>query len=372
MALVQIKTFNFRNLNNIILNFSANRVFLVGKNGQGKTNLIEAVYLLSFGASFRTRFGKRLITTGKKNSYVFGHFVFYDDKRNIESTRNVNIRINRNGLKKIFLDNKSITDRGDLLNGFPCIVFSHEDMDLVLGYQEKIRRFFNQTLSLYDPVYLNLLREYYKVLKNRNILLKDNNLNLINVYNKQFISLGREIQRKRFKTVNEFNTVFTNIISNISKELSGLTINYKPTWKIELTEEEIVLRVKNNLKKEISYGFTISGPHKDFFKFNLDGLDFSHYASTGQLRLCSLALKVAQGQYIYRIIKRKPILLLDDVLLEMDKEKKINFLRNLPPYEQAFFTFLPNEDFLSYMDKDTEVYNVDNGNISLWKRQQIY
>lgn len=371
MSLVQIKTYNFRNLNNNLLNFPANRVFLVGKNGQGKTNLIEAVYLLSFGSSFRTRFGRRFITNGKNNSSVTGRFIFHDDKNNIESSRDVDIKINRDGSKKLFLDKKRINDRAALLNGFPCIVFSHEDMDLVLGYQEKIRRFFNQTLSLYDPVYLNLLREYYKVLKNRNILLKDNNLNIINIYDKQLISLGQKIQKKRFKTVNEFNIVFSDIISNISKELSGLTINYKPSWKMELSEEDIILKLKNNLKKEISYGFTISGPHKDFFIFNLGEFDFSHYASTGQLRLCSLALKVAQGQYIYSIVKRKPILLLDDVLLEMDREKKIEFLRNLPLYEQAFFTFLPNENFLSYMDKETEVYNVDNGNIALWKRQEI-
>ena len=139
-----------------------------------------------------------------------------------------------------------------------------------------------------------------------------------------------------------------------------------------MAEEDVLLKVKNNLKKEVNLGFTISGPHKDFFKFSLRGLDFSHYASTGQLRLCSLALKVAQGQYIYKIIKRKPILLLDDVLLEMDKDKKMNFLKNLPLYEQAFFTFLPNEDYLSYMDSTTEVYNVSNGSIKIWKKQEIF
>ncbi|MCD6120804.1 MAG: DNA replication/repair protein RecF [Spirochaetales bacterium] len=372
MALVQIRTFNFRNLKNNILNFSSDKIFLVGRNGQGKTNLIEAVYLLSFGSSFRTRFGKRFITTGKDKSSVSGHFIFYENKNNTEISRDIDIRIKRNGTKKILLDKKVITDRSELLNGFPCIVFSHEDMDLVLGYQEKVRRFFNQTLSLYDPVYLNLLREYYKVLKNRNILLKANNLDLINIYDQQYIPLGREIQKRRFKTVNELNIVFSGIISNISGELSGLSIDYKPSWKIDMAEEDVLLKVKNNLKKEVNLGFTISGPHKDFFKFSLRGLDFSHYASTGQLRLCSLALKVAQGQYIYKIIKRKPILLLDDVLLEMDKDKKIKFLKNLPLYEQAFFTFLPNEDFLSYTDNATEIYNVSNGNIEVWKKQEIF
>ena len=373
MPLVGIKTYNFRNLNNDnVLNFNAKEIFLIGRNGQGKTNLIESVYIISFGSSFRTRLYNRFITRGKDSSYIFGSFVFYDDRGNAVSTRETEIKIKKPGTKKIYVDKKIIRDRSELIENFPCIIFSHEDIDLVVGYQDKRRRFFDQTISLYDKVYLKMLREYYRVLKNRNLILAENKISLLDIYNKQLVSLGREIQCRRHKTVEEFNKVFFKVLSNITDDLSGLVIEYRPSWDIDASETEIISYVETKLGKEMMYGFSITGPHKDTFLFNLRGNNFAHYASTGQLRLCSLALKAAQSQYVYSIVKRKPILLLDDVLLEMDKEKKISFLQSLPLYDQAFFTFLPDEDFLSYTGDHTEIYSVENGNIDLWKKQVTY
>ncbi len=356
MFLERLTTFNFRNLSNKNeVEFHAKNIFFIGKNGQGKTNLIEAIYILTKASSFRTRLNDDMIKHNENEAIVSGVF---RDREGL--TRKVGILIGRKR-KAIKLDSKNLTDRAVLFDQFPSVVFSHEDMEIVKGTMDIRRKFFDQTISLCDNLFLSTLRRYFRILKNRNIALKNVQNELLDVFDNQLIAEGIEVQKKRRDFLKDFNVIFSELVSGVSSDLEGIVVEYRPSWKNIENREKLKREMKLKRDREIQLGFTVTGPHKDRFVLKLNGMDFSSFSSTGQARLSSLSMKATQARMIYEIKRKKPILLLDDVLLEMDQERKVNFLRLLPPYSQAFFTFLPDENYLSYSEDNTQFFNVENG-----------
>jgi DNA replication and repair protein RecF len=164
---------DFRNLKDTEVDLGVPEVFLVGENGQGKTNFIESLYLLCFGSSFRTRREALLIRNGCESALVRGRLAIEQS-----TTRHVAVSLERDGRKDIRVDGRAVRDRSELIENAPCIIFSHQDLEFVSGPPEMGRRFFNQTQSLFDPLFIDLLRSYRKVLRSRNILLKERNTQL--------------------------------------------------------------------------------------------------------------------------------------------------------------------------------------------------
>lgn len=356
MGFILTKYYNFRNLKDSELKLNAPEVFLIGENGQGKTNFIESIYVLCFGASFRSRHDQRMIHNQEELSVIRGDFTGKDELR-----KEVSVKIDRKGGKEIRVDSKIVRDRKDIIQNIPCIVFSHQDMEFIIGPPEKRRRFLNQTLSLSDPLFINLLRSYKKLLKSRNILLKERKLNLIETFNQNLVKIGLKIQERREKIVEAFNCTFIPLFKSISGLKGEIKIVYKPSWKKGSSEKEIISYLENRIRKDLSFETTTSGPHRDNLIMLHDGKSFADLASTGQIRMVSLILRVAQSQFFSKRTGRKPILLLDDVLLELDSVRRESFLKALPDYEQAFFTFLPDEKFLKYRGKQTLMYTVNKG-----------
>jgi DNA replication and repair protein RecF len=281
------------------------------------------------------------------------------------------LKFKKEGRKEILLNSNPVNDRKELILSNPCIVFSNNDMQLITGAPKIKRRFFNQTISLVDIFFIDLLRRYNTLLKNRNILLKEKRYNLLPVYDKQLSKEGLKLQSIRNKTIHSFNETFTQVYQDLTKSDRSMRIIYKPGWKNIKTEDEAEDLLKKTIERDKMLLFTSSGPHRDNIQYYLDGEDYTQFASTGQIRLLSLILKLSQAVFFNRIKKKRVILLLDDVLLELDPEKKQSFFNILPPYEQAFFTFLPDEKYLNYANKDTKLYLVQNGNITEWKKQAI-
>ncbi len=392
MAIDFFRTFNFRNLVNTEgFYFKGREIFLVGKNGQGKTNFLEAIYYLCSGISFRTRLKKDIIRDGEKEAALFGSFIErigkdeslyingsinekYRREKDIGFKENVKIVISNRGAGFIEKGGKKIKSRLELFFNFPIVIFSHEDISLVKGAVDIRRSFFDRTISLFDKEYFESLRLYYKVLKNKNALLKigATSRSLLDVYDEKLISYGLVIMKKRRELIKSFNDVFSQILSGIAGELSGLRIMYIPSWKTMLEKESIRKILIKYRDREIALGFSLSGPHKDKFYFDIGGKDFIGIASTGQLRLCSLALKSGQAKFVFEKRGKRPIILLDDVLLEIDGKRRIDFLNTLSGYEQSFFTFLPEEDFLSYKKDSTEIFYVKDGVLAEWKGQARY
>ncbi|MBA7564483.1 DNA replication and repair protein RecF [subsurface metagenome] len=352
------RSFNFRNLEDKEINLKYPSIFFVGKNGQGKTNFIEGIYTLCFGASFRTNHDQRMIKEGKELSKIQGIFD-YDKELNID----ISVKLSRKSKKEVRIDLKRIHDRKELIENIPCIVFSPEDLDFIKGPPERRRWFFNQTLSLFDITFIDLLRDYKRVLKSRNILLKQKNKELFDIYNNKLAQLGLTIQSKRELIINEFNQTFLAIFKKISGLDDNLEIVYKPSWNGMISKEDVIRLLENNLEKDVLMGTTTTGPHRDVFSFYLRKKDFTYFASTGQVRLISLILKVAQAEFLYQKSGKKPVLLLDDVLLELDAKKRESFLNNLPIHDQAMFTFLPDENFIKYRSEETLIYSVSEGKL---------
>jgi DNA replication and repair protein RecF len=356
MAFASVSYHDFRNIRSAILDIDAPMVFLVGENGQGKTNFIESIYLLCYGASFRTRRDARLITLGQEAAQVKG---ILRSRGGVD--RDLAIKLFRKGRKEIRVNGSLISDRMDLIENTPCIVFSHQDLLFVNGTPEMGRRFFNQTLSLFDPMFVSLLRSYRKLLKSRNVLLKDNNHSLLPAYTRNLAEIGLQIQRRREGVIEEFNKSFSQLFTSISGLAGHTSIRYRSSWPNNAGVDEVLEFMRQQKARDLSLETTTKGPHRDRFILMQGEGEFSHIASTGQIRLCSLILRVAQASFFSLKTGKQPVLLLDDVLLELDSIKRERFINQLPDYEQAFFTFLPDEQFRKYSRDDTLIYRVADG-----------
>ncbi len=358
MGFTSVKTFDFRNLKNQRIELNSKEIFLTGENGQGKSNFLEAIYILSYGSSFRTHQDSLLIKHNCKEMTLYGEY-----SKNKELTNSVSVNLSGK-VKKIYYNGKAVKDRKDLIQNIPCIIFSHEDLSFVNGSPERKRWFLNQTISLYNSGYIDNLRNYRKILKLRNIEIKKGKKELLDVYNQQLATAGLRLQQSRDLTINDFNKTFSPLFRDISGLEEELFIEYLPAWKNCTTVDEIIDKLELKISTDFILGTTSSGPHRDGIKYNMQSRDFAKIASTGQLRLISLVLRVAQSIFFSEKTKQKPLLLLDDVLLELDNKRRMKFLKFLPEYEQIFFTFLPGEHYNEYKMDDTTILQVENGVVS--------
>ncbi|KGE71923.1 DNA replication/repair protein RecF [Spirochaeta lutea] len=355
MAFTAMRFYQFRNLQSAEIPVHSEQVFFVGENGQGKTNFLEAVYLLCYGSSFRTRKDDSLIRSGADSMAVHGVFTHQGIERVIQ------VRI-VGGKKEVRVDDQVIKDRRELVEQIPCIVFSHEDIDFVKGPPEMQRYFFNQTGTMLGIQFLDDLRRYTRVLKTRNQVLKDGRYDLLDLYDSQLCEYGEVIQERRRELTEQFNAVFLDVFSRVSGLKPSVEIQYQPSWSSTLSSDQLREHVYLRREADISQRTTTSGPHRDRFVFSLMGEDFLPQASTGQLRLISLILRVAQARLLADMRDSKPILLIDDVLLELDPERRRRFIEVLPEFEQAFYTFLPDEHIIRRIEGDSTVgFRVENG-----------
>ena len=371
MTISSLRTTGFRNLVDSVVSTSSENVFLVGENGQGKTNFIEALYFCAYASSFRGARNSDIVKDGVKD---FSVAITIANNAFTESIYN-EVLVKSDKEKKIVLINgKKAEDRKELLSVVPCIVFCHEDMEFVKGSPEQRRWFFDQVLSLYDSVYLEDLRCYKRAIKSRNTILRDNLKNklygnsetLLDTLDCQCAFYGIRLMEKRETAARLFSEVFAPIYNEVSG-ISGMTVKYTPSWK-SLNEKESLEWLSKRRPMDMMAGISLTGPHRDSYSFTIDGVNFVTNASTGQRRLLALLLRVAQASRFSQTTGRKPVLLLDDVLLEMDGEKRRRFLSVLPGYDQAFFTFLPEEPFNQYRKEDTLVYYVKDGRVEAENR----
>ena len=354
--------YNFRNLKNDTLDLSNKEIYFVGQNGQGKSNILESLYYAAYGISFRTHQDVQIVKKGEKD---FSINAFY--KNGEDSSQKISV-IFENGKKRIEKNGKKIQDRKELINTIPCILFCHDDMRFATGEPECRRFFIDQSLTLYDSLYIDDMRNYKKVLKSRNLILKSKQYEMLEVYDGQLAGYGLVIQDKRKKAIFQFNQIFGKIFEDITG-ISGVQIVYEPSWKVQNAagenffpaSQDIVSLLLSRRAQDQLMETTMSGPHRDKIFFVKDGQNFIHTASTGQCRLISLLLRVAQAIYYTRATGLKPVLLMDDVLLELDPDKRARLTGMLPEYEQLFCTFLPGEPYQRYMHDTTKVYTIEKG-----------
>lgn len=358
MRFLNLKIENFRNISSAYINCDAEDIVLTGINGQGKTNLLEAVYSLCYGSSFRTPSQKECIQHTLDSFNLSASFL-----NDFNEKDSINISFYQNK-RKIMINGKEIRDRKELIYQFPCIVFCHEDIEFIKGEPEDRRRFFDQMMTLYSPVFFDNLRNYKIVLSQRNAAIKNEQYSLIPLYNERLAIYGLEIMAERTAVIYEFNKIFPEGYSIVSGSNPGLFIEYKPSWGEYNSVDEIVSYLEENTERDIKMSTTTSGIHRDKFIIQSDYGPYVNIGSTGQLRLCSILFRICEALYFTEKTGKKPILLIDDVLLELDAEKRIKLLNYLKNYSQAFYTFLPYERY-SDNKENALYYTVEGGKFTL-------
>jgi DNA replication and repair protein RecF len=230
-------------------------------------------------------------------------------------------------------------------------------MEFISGSPEQRRWFFDQSQSLYDPVYLDDLRRYRRVLKMRNAILREGiDYSTLDALDPQLVLYGLRLMEKRDEAARRFSEVFGPLYGEVSG-IDNIAIRYVPSWKGD-TPEAAGDILRERREADMTAGISFSGPHRDRYQFIRGDVEFAGKASTGQRRLLALLLRIAQARRFTEMTSLHPVLLLDDVLLEMDGEKRRKFLSVMPEYDQAFFTFLPEEPYERYRKNNTLVYNV--------------
>ncbi len=344
---------NVRNLENKTIDLLSKEVYFIGENGQGKSNILETLYLSAYGSSFRTRNDSEIATNGLKDFSV--RAIFRDQT---ERTNTISVTF-KDGKKRIEKNAKVISDRKELVDTIPCVLFSHDDLDFAVGAPERRRFFIDQSLSMYDGSYIDVFRAYKKILKTRNALLKEKKPEILDIVDAQLVESGIEVTRRRRKTIRDFNGVFARLYEEVTG-IDGLTLEYAPSWKGS-TADEIMTEIVAKRSLDETMGTSMSGPHRDRIRFVRHGTGFIPTASTGQRRLLSLLLRTAQAVFYTDVTGRLPVLLMDDVLLELDPDKRQRFTALLPAYDQLFCTFMPGEPYERYRRTTTRVYHIAGG-----------
>jgi DNA replication and repair protein RecF len=360
-------TASFRNLADSESYTGEKDVFLVGENGQGKTNFLEALYFAAYGSSFRGSRDGEIVRNGEKDFAIQVKIGSTHGKDGNSYFTELHIKYEK-GKKNFFLDGKRVEERRELLSVVPCVVFCHEDMEFVSGSPERRRWFFDQSLSLCNVSYLDDFRNYRQVLKSRNAVLREAVLNhrspapgILDALDLQFIMYGLKLAERREREAALFSELFGPLFREVSG-IAGITVCYTPSWKFHDLEEGVSFLAERR-EAELAAGLSLSGPHRDRYAFYQESKEFAGKASTGQRRLLALLLRIAQARRFSDSTGKRPVLLLDDVLLEMDGEKRRRFLSVMPAYDQAFYTFLPEEPYRRYVRDRTAslVYAVESG-----------
>ncbi|HUX43023.1 MAG TPA: DNA replication and repair protein RecF [Rectinemataceae bacterium] len=360
MPLTSIRLSAWRNLADGQIDLSASRIFLIGENGQGKTNLLEAIYYLSYGTSFRGQVDGDIARRGE-GAFAAEGTILRDLKDKVLPER-ISV-VWKNRAKEIRREGKPVRDRKELVDLNPAVVYCHDDFSFAAGEPERRRFFFDQTAGLVSLGYIDLLRDYRKILLQRNAALKEAREGLLDVLDQQLAAKGLDLVAERRALASAFSEPFSKVFEEVARLGLEVQLRYLPNWKEGEAGsiDAVVQRLASRRREELIMKTSLSGPHRDRWGFVAEGRDFSATASTGQLRLLSLVLRSSQARHFYAQTGREPLLLLDDVLLELDPDRRKRFFSTLPPSSQAIFTFLPGEDWEGYRLDGSLVYRVVDG-----------
>ena len=315
MKILSLSVRNFRNLKTQTIEFFDGLNVLFGKNAQGKTNTMEAIYLSTIGKSPKTR------RDGEMICFSHGHLETVLKFEHNQIVREIKVDIKHNQ-KNIFLDGEKLKRLSDVIGNFGSVYFSPEELELVRLGPSLRRRFLDVILCQQDKSYLKDLQSFQKILKNRNALLKQQKSGLeLLVWDKQLVLASQKIFEKRKQFVKDLNLVAKEIHFSLTNGQEELEIFYQSSLE-EKSAEEILEILKQNIEKDTLLGYTSFGIQNDDLSFKINKKDAKKHASQGQTRTIVLSLKLAELKILEKEYGGKPVLLLDDVLSELDFERR--------------------------------------------------
>lgn len=360
MILKRIVLKNFRTYKDLSLEFHSRLIFFIGDNGEGKTNLLESISLLSFLKSFRGNSDDEMLMWDENTFYIGSLCQGEEDFKLEYGFEKEPIR-----RKKIKLNNDIFKKQSDAFGLLPCVVLSPKDLIIIEGSHAERRKFIDSLISLLHKPYLDELLEYNKILKQRNITLKKqfNDLKMIDVYNSMLADKDESIRNKRKEIIEELNFHYQKALGNLSGGKDDFILIYKPNVD---SKDRFLEKIQSNYQKDIRLGYTTVGSHRDEIFIGRDDKDILEFGSQGQKRSSVISLKTASFELIRKKIKTDPILLIDDVIRELDIKRREFFVDLIRECGQAFFTTTDLEgiqDYIGNLDESRQIYHVKNGSM---------
>lgn len=358
MKIKSVELKNFRNYDYLNLNLDEETNIIYGNNAQGKTNILEALYVCATTKSHKGSKDKEMISFGQEESHI---------KTMVEkngSSYRIDMHIKKNKSKGIAINGIPIRKASELFGIINIIFFSPEDLNIIKNGPAERRRFLDMELCQLDKVYLYNLTNYNKILIQRNKMLKDMNYfnaakDTLDVWNLQLVNYGMEIIKRRRQFIDDLN----QIVEKIHFQLSGNTESLKLTYEEDVSENNFLETLEKSFEKEMKQKATWCGPHKDDMGFLINGIDVRKYGSQGQQRTAALSLKMAEIDLVKTIIKDTPVLFLDDVLSELDSNRQYYLLNNIKDV-QTVITCTGLEEFVKNRFHIDKVYKVVSGNVT--------
>jgi len=364
MIIKSLELADFRNYDNLKIDFSSGTNILYGDNAQGKTNILEAIYVSATTKSHKGSKDKEIIGFGKEEAHIRTIL----EKDGAEYRVDMHLRGNRS--KGIAIDGQKIKRASDLIGMLNVVFFSPEDLSIIKNGPSERRRFMDMELCQLDQIYLNSLSKYNKLVVERNKVLKDlfehpENSVLLDVQDKQLCEYGSIIIKAREKFITELNEIIRPIHEKLTGEKELLYVYYEPN----VEQADFEKKLSSSRKKDIYAKQTTVGPHKDDFSFIVkkseedDGIDIRKYGSQGQQRTASLSLKLSEIEIVKKSKKENPVLLLDDVLSELDSNRQ-NYLLNTIGNIQTIITCTGLDEFVNNRFEIDKLFRVTDGTVS--------
>ncbi len=357
MYIKELSLTNFRNYDQINISFDYGINIFIGDNAQGKTNILESIYLCATARSHRTHKEKEAIKWNEENA----HIQLKVQKNYAEDTIDFNLCPKS---KSVHVNKLPVGRLGELFGVLNIVMFSPEDLQLIKNSPKERRRFIDIELCQIDKMYYYALRQYHKVLKQRNLALKQyfshKDYSIIEVWDMQIEEYAKIIIEKRRAFIEEINKIASHIHDDISGHKEKLEVIYQPSVDlIEFNEKIIKYR-----EKDILYQTTSIGPHRDDLIFLINGMDVKTYGSQGQQRSVVLSMKLAEIDIMKKYIGEDPVLLLDDVLSELDDKRQKDLFRYTSNI-QTLITCTGVEQSVWDTQKIGKLYKIKSGTIEV-------
>lgn len=357
MIVKSLELKDYRNYNILNMQFSNGTNILYGENAQGKTNILEAIYICGTTKSHRGSKDKEIVNFIEEEAHV--RVIL--EKNSIP--HRIDLHLKKNKAKGVAIDGIPIKRQGELFGMLNLVFFSPEDLYIIKNGPAERRRFLDLELCQLDKIYLNHLSSYNKVLMQRNNLLKQISSNrtlmdTLNVWDEKLIEYGQKIIESR----NDFVINLNELVGEIHKKLTGGREELKLIYEPNVKSSDFDLKLKKSLDRDINLKMTNIGPHRDDLSFMLGEVDIRKYGSQGQQRTAALSCKLAEIDLVKTIIKENPVLLLDDVLSELDRQRQ-NYLLNSIGDIQTIITCTGLEEFVNHRFAYDRIFQVVSGTV---------
>ena len=357
MFIESIELLNYRNYKQLHMDFHSGTNVLYGDNAQGKTNILEAVYVCSTTKSHKGSKDKEIVRFGEEESHI------KMTVRRDGIPYRIDMHLKKNRTKGVAVNGVPIKKASELFGIVNVIFFSPEDLNIIKNGPAERRRFLDLELCQLNKVYVYNLVQYNRVVVQRNKLLKelDSDPSLretLNIWDMQLIRFGSELIRLRTRFVEELNGLIREIHFHLSGEREELEIRYEPNVTPETFEAEL----SRNRNQELRQRLTLTGPHRDDLNFIVNGADIRKFGSQGQQRTAALSLKLSEIELVKRTVKDYPVLLLDDVLSELDGKRQEHLLSEIS-HIQTLITCTGLDEFVNSRFQMDKVFKIVEGTV---------